>query len=1393
MEKFYVGVDVGTESCALAATDEHYNLLRHKGKDMWSVRLFDAAKPAVERRTKRTLRRRIARRKNRINLLQELFAQEMYRADAHFFMRLNHSALRVEDKGGSGASTLKSNEKAEQIKSGATENDAFRERTPYSSREWSHSRESVSTLFNDPNFKDKDFYLKYPTVYHLRRALMVEPIRDIRLLYLGLHHIIKYRGHFLFAGQSLSEAQNLEKLFAGLNEFFVDNDEENPLGAVNSDALRGIFMQKATLTDKKKKVCELLDARDERAREIITAFLGGKFRLHRLFGNEGYKNGEFESLTFNDANYENAAPALQQFLGNDFEFVERLKQIYDYGVLARVLKGSDCLSDAMIALYEKNKADLDKLKKFVKAHYPREYHKIFRSAKEKANYCNYIGSTKIKGEKLTVKKCGKQDFYKFIRGILTKKAEILKDDATYCAIMSDIESDDFLPIIGKTDNGIFPYQLNLTELQRILQNAGTYFDFLKSEEDGLTVANKIESLLTFRVPYYVGPLNNAHNHLHGNAWIVKKSDERIFPWNFTRVVDLESSAQKFIERMTNKCAYCLGADVLPKNSLYYTRYDVLNQLNKLRINDAAISVPLKQELYEQVFKKHTKVTDKTIRAYLISRGYFEKGDTIVLSGKDGDFKANLAPYIQLKKCLGDFLDQNMRIGEDIILWHTLFPDKEMVAKKLRDTYGGYDCIRSKITELKRLNFRDFGRLSKEFLTEVIGREDSATGERWHILDALYHTNYNLNELLFSDEFTFQDALKEINGAKDARVGYADIKESYLSPAVKRGVWQSILAVKEYVQAVKRDPDKIFIEVTRQDGEKKRTVSRRQALLDLYNRCKKDAAEINGLLDELNRKDDANLRQDRLYLYFTQLGRCMYTGEPIRLEQLDADTYDIDHILPQSIIKDDSLSNRVLVKREANAEKGDAYPVPPAWQTAHANFWKMLLDKGLISSEKYARLIRKASLTDGELQDFVARQLVFTNQSAKAVAELLHREYPKAKIVYSKAANVSDFRQRFDIVKCRDTNDLHHADDAYLNIVAGNVYDTKFSNPRDYFYHKNGEQRQYNLKKLFLENIAGAWTADHNRTLQKVKNTLAKNSKLVTRLSRVGTGSFYEEQPTSKDKALFPLRERGPYNDFEKYGGYKNLNTGYFIAVDSLDKNDKVIRTIEAVPILFAQRIENKKTNLLEVCETYLALREPKIIVDRIRIKSLLEVNGSRAYLAGKSGDKLLLHNANQWFAEQRVAKYIKLIAKLLKLFDENCLPKERESSDTIVVSSSTRSDRHDAVSKKENLELYELLMRSLTKPVFSGLSVFGVLHKKVYAPAVFDALNIIEQCRVLLQLLNLFKNNAVTSDLTLIRGAAHSGIISTNKNITNARVKLIHQSVAGLYENFVWLNKAEQV
>ncbi len=97
-EKYYIGIDVGIDSCGWAVTDEDYNIKKFKGNAMWGVRLFDESQTAENRRSFRTSRRRIDRRGERLMWLENVFENEIAKIDPEFFIRLKESNLHFEDK-----------------------------------------------------------------------------------------------------------------------------------------------------------------------------------------------------------------------------------------------------------------------------------------------------------------------------------------------------------------------------------------------------------------------------------------------------------------------------------------------------------------------------------------------------------------------------------------------------------------------------------------------------------------------------------------------------------------------------------------------------------------------------------------------------------------------------------------------------------------------------------------------------------------------------------------------------------------------------------------------------------------------------------------------------------------------------------------------------------------------------------------------------------------------------------------------------------------------------------------------------------------------------------------------------------------------------------------------
>lgn len=641
---YYVGLDMGTGSVGWAVTDESYQILRRHGKAMWGVRLFESAKTAEERRMFRTGRRRLDRRGWRIEILQEIFAEEISRVDPGFFLRMKESKYYPEDK--------------RDIQGNCPE-------LPY-------------TLFVDKTFTDKDFHKKYPTIYHLRKMLMeTEDTPDIRLVYLALHHMMKHRGHFLLSGD-ISQVTEFKNTF---NQFIENIRNEGMDFEIELDE-SAVQMIEETLKDKnltrsakKAKLVKGLNAKNVRDKAFLTLLSGGTVKLSDLFGMEELNEGERPKISFADNRYEEYAAVVEMELGELYYIVESAKAVYDWAILSDILGGSTSVSDAKVRAYEKHKADLKYLKAVVKEYFPKEvYNAVFVESSDKLNnYPAYIGMTKKNGKKVSLegKRCSREEFMDFLKKNIVVK---LPDEETKMYLQSELEKDSFLPKQVNKDNGVIPYQVHKYELKKILDNLGDKIPFLKEN------AEKIEKLFSFRIPYYVGPLRTGNGENSKFAWAERKSTEKIYPWNFENVIDVEQSAENFIRRMTNKCTYLIGEDVLPKDSLLYSKFMVLNELNNLRLDGQKISVELKQKIYRDVFCRSRKVTQKKLKSYLIREGI--AGKNVELTGIDGDFKGSLTAYHDFKeKLTGVELTQKEK--EEIILNIVLFGDDKKLLKQGR--------------------------------------------------------------------------------------------------------------------------------------------------------------------------------------------------------------------------------------------------------------------------------------------------------------------------------------------------------------------------------------------------------------------------------------------------------------------------------------------------------------------------------------------------------------------------------------------------------------------------------------------------------------------------------------------------------------------------------------
>lgn len=1364
LKEYYIGLDIGTASVGWAVTDESYNIPKFNGKKMWGVRLFDDAKTAEERRAQRGSRRRLNRRKERINLLQNLFAEEISKVDPNFFLRLDNSDLYREDKD-------------EKLK-------------------------SKYTLFNDKDFKDRDYHKKYPTIHHLIIDLIEdESKKDIRLLYLACHYLLKNRGHFIFEGQKFDTKNSFDKSINDLKIHLRDIYNID-LEFKNEDLINIITDTTINKTNKKKELKNIVG--DTKFLKAISAIMiGSSQKLVDLFEDGEFEETTVKSVDFSTTSFDDKYSEYEEALGDTIALLNILKSIYDSSILENLLKDADkskdgnkYISKAFVKKYNKHGKDLKNLKYIIKKYLPSEYANIFRSKSINDNYVAYTKSN-ITSNKRTnaIKYTNQENFYKYIRKHLEtirdkilKSSEENRDLSLIEEMLEDIEFKTFIPKLKSSDNGVIPYQLKLIKLKKILDNQSKHYEFLNESDEYGTVKDKVESIMEFRIPYFVGPLNPNSKY----AWIKRKST-KIKPWNFKEVVDLDTSREEFIDRLIGRCTYLKEEKVLPKASLIYNEFMVLNELNNLRLNSFLITEEMKKAIFEELFKTKKKVTLKAV-SNLLKKEFNLTGD-ILLSGTDGDFKQGLNSYIDFKNIIGDKVDRDdyrNKIEEIIKLIVLYEDDKTYLKKKIKSAYKN-DFTDDEIKKITALNYKDWGRFSKKFLKGIEG-VDKNTGETGSLI--YFMREYNLNQMeLMSSHYTFTEEIEKLNPVENRELCYEMVDELYLSPSVKRMLWQSLRVVDEIKRIIGKDPKKIFIEMARaKEAKNSRKESRKNKLLEFYKFGKKSfineigEERYNYLLNEITNEEESRFRWDNLYLYYTQLGRCMYSLEPIDLADLKSNNiYDQDHIYPKSKIYDDSLENRVLVKKNLNHEKGNQYPIPEKVLNKNAyGFWKILFDKGLIGQKKYTRLTRRTPFEERELAEFIERQIVETRQATKETANLLKNICQDSEIVYSKAENASRFRQEFDIIKYRTVNDLHHMHDAYLNIVVGNVYNTKFTkNPLNFIKEKDNV-RSYNLENMFKYDVVRgsytAWIADDNEgnvktaTIKKVKRELECKNYRFTRMSYIENGPLFNATLQRKNLGSRSLKDEGPKNSIEKYGGYTNINKAHFIVIDIKRKNGIERRLMPIEREVYNKQNKNPQMSS-EILEKYLkdryGIEEYSIIYPILKMKSLLKVEGSYYFITGGSDKTLELRSALQLILPKKNEWAIKQI--------------EKSSENEYKTIGNIKGLTEELVDNT-----FDCILMKFRETTFknSFLNLFqGENYKKIEDK--FKNMEFKEKCKTLLMLVNAVKAFGARQDLKSINLKADYGRLSSKSNNINNynEFKIVNQSITGLFENEVDLLK----
>lgn len=1221
---YSIGLDIGTNSVGWAVITDSYKVPSKKmkvlgntskkyvKKNLLGALLFESGITAEGRRLKRTARRRYTRRRNRILYLQEIFSTEMAKVDESFFQRLDDSFLVPDDK-----------------------------------------RDSKYPIFGNL-VKEKTYHDEFPTIYHLRKYLADSSKKaDLRLVYLALAHMIKYRGHFLIEGDFNSRNNDIKKNF----QDFLDSYNaifESDLSLENSKQLEEIVKDKISKSAKKERLLKLFPREKNSGifSEFLKLIVGNQADFRKFFNLD-----EKTSLHFSKESYDEDLETLLGHIGDDYSDVFlKAKKVYDAILLSGILAVTD--------------------------------NEVFKDD-TKNGYAGYIDG-----------KTNQEDFYVYLKKLLTGL-----EGADY--FLEKINREDLLRKQRTFDNGSIPYQIHLQEMRAIIDKQAKFYPFLAKNKE------KIEKILTFRIPYYVGPLARGNSDF---AWSIRKRNEKITPWNFEDVIDKESSAEAFINRMTSFDLYLPEEKVLPKHSLLYETFTVYNELTKVRFiaegmrDYQFLDSKQKKDIVRLYFEDKRKVTDKDIIDYLHAiDGY----DGIELKGIEKQFNSSLSTYHNLLNIINDkeFLDDssNEAIIEEIIYTLTIFEDREMIKQRLSKFDNIFD--KSVLKKLSRRHYTGWGKLSAKLINGIRDEKSGKTILDYLIDDGI--SNRNFMQLIHDDTLSFKKKIQKAQIIGDQDNIKQVVQSLPGSPAIKKGILQSIKIVDELVKVMGRNPESIVVEMARENQYTNQGKSNsQQRLKRLEESLKELGSKIlkENVPAKLSKIDNNSLQNERLYLYYLQNGKDMYTGDDLDIDRLS--NYDIDHIIPQAFLKDNSIDNKVLVSSASNRGKSDDVPSLDVVKK-RKTFWHQLLKSKLISQRKFDNLTKaeRGGLSPEDKAGFIQRQLVETRQITKHVARLLDERFNNkkdednkalrtVKIITLKSSLVSQFRKDFELYKVREINDFHHAHDAYLNAVVASALLKKYPKLEPEFVYgdypkynsfrerKSATEKVYfysNIMNIFKKSITLADGTVIDRPLIEVNEETGesvwnKESDLTTvrrvlSYPQVNVVKKVEEQnhglDRGKPKGLFNanlsskpkpnsnenLVGAKEYLDPKKYGGYAGISNSFAVLVKgTIEKGakKKITNVLEFQGISILDRINYRKDKLNFLLEK--GYKDIELIIELPKY-SLFELSdGSRRMLASilstnnKRGE---IHKGNQIFLSQKFVKLLYHAKRINSTINEN--------------------------------------------------------------------------------------------------------------------------------------------
>lgn len=390
---------------------------------------------------------------------------------------------------------------------------------------------------------------------------------------------------------------------------------------------------------------------------------------------------------------------------------------------------------------------------------------------------------------------------------------------------------------------------------------------------------------------------------------------------------------------------------------------------------------------------------------------------------------------------------------------------------------------------------DYGSLSNKAMRKIIPY--LLEGNKYD--KACYYAGYNHSHFL----------TKEENDARSLAERLENLPKNSLRNPVVEKILNQMINVVNAISDEYGKPDEIHLEMAR---ELKCNQKRRA---EQYER-QQEAQRDNERVEEILKKDfgfmyvrKSDIIRYKLYEELTSRGfKTLYSNQYIPREKLFSKEIDIEHIIPQAVLFDDSFSNKTLEYRSVNLEKSDMTAfdyVKGKYGEEGLQRYKAdvedLVKNGRITRTKGKNLL----MTYSEIpEDFLNRELTDSQYIAKKAREILG-SYVRV-VVPTTGRITAKLREDWQLVDMMKEIDMPKYEKAGLTFTVVNPDGKSVQRIQD--WTKRGDHRHHAMDALTI-----AFTKPSH--IQYLNNLNARSDK-----SSSMYGIFQSETIKSGDKRIF---------------------------------------------------------------------------------------------------------------------------------------------------------------------------------------------------------------------------------------------------------------------------------